>query len=157
MATDSVLLNDWHPVAALAALDQAPMIAIRLLDEDIVVWRAGDQLCAWRDSCAHRGTRLSLGKITDDLCVQCPYHGWIYNSDGQCVHIPAMPDHAPAKRASVKTYEVKEKYGFVWVCLGKPVKDIAPFPEWSKPDFRKILCGPYSVQTSGPRIIENSS
>lgn len=153
--TDSVLLNDWHPVSTVAALDQTHLIAIRLLDENVVVWRAGDQLCAWRDVCAHRGTRLSLGKITADNCVQCPYHGWKYNSDGQCVHIPAMPDHVPAKRASVKTYAVTEKYGLIWVCLGKPAHDIAPFPEWDRSEFRKILCGPYLVQTSGPRIIEN--
>ncbi|MGI9302023.1 MAG: Rieske 2Fe-2S domain-containing protein [Gammaproteobacteria bacterium] len=155
MKTDSVLHNDWHPVTTVAALDEAPLISARLLDEDIVVWRARGQLCARRDACVHRGTRLSLGKITNDDCVQCPYHGWKYNSAGQCVHIPAMPEHAPPRRASVKSYEVKEMYGFVWVCLGKPANDIAPFSEWNKPQFRKILCGPYPVETSGPRIIEN--
>lgn len=155
MTDDPVLLNDWHPVATVAELDKSPVLGTRLLDKDIVVWRAGDQVHAWRDACVHRGTRLSLGKIIDGDCIQCPYHGWVYNSEGQCIRIPAMPDHIPAERARMKTFEVREVYGLIWVCMGEPTNEIAPFPEWEKPEFKKLLCGPYSVQTSGPRIIEN--
>jgi len=155
MTIDPVLANDWHPVTTVAALDKSSIIATQLLDENVVVWRANNRLCAWQDSCVHRGTRLSLGRIVNGDSVQCPYHGWIYDSTGQCVHIPSMPEHQPAKRACVKTFKVKEAYGFVWVCLGEPANDVAPFPEWTKTEFRKIFCGPYLVQTSGPRIIEN--
>ncbi len=155
MTNDPVLLNDWHPVTTVAELDDTPIIGTRLLEEDIVVWRAGNQIHAWRDRCVHRGTRLSLGRIVDDNCIQCPYHGWIYDGQGQCIKIPAMPDHTPGERARVRSFQAREVYGLVWVCMGEPANDIAPFPEWEKPDFRKLLCGPYSVQTSGPRIIEN--
>ena len=157
MTEDPVLLNDWHPVVTVAELEETPVIGTRLLDEDIVVWRAGDQVHAWRDSCVHRGTKLSLGKIIDDACIQCPYHGWVYDSEGQCIRIPAIPDHTPPTQARIKTFEVREAYELVWVCMGKPANEIPPFPEWDKPDFRKLLCGPHPVQTSGPRIIENFS
>jgi phenylpropionate dioxygenase-like ring-hydroxylating dioxygenase large terminal subunit len=43
----------------------------------------------------------------------------------------------------------------VWVSLGTPAHDIPPFPEWRDPAYRKILCGPYRVKASGPRIVEN--
>ena len=66
MTKDSVLLNDWHPVVTVAELGETPVLGTRLLDEDIVVWRAGEQVHAWRDSCVHRGTKLSLGKIIND-------------------------------------------------------------------------------------------
>lgn len=155
MTEDTVLLNDWHPVATAAELDETPLIGTRLLDEDIVVWRAGEQLNAWQDACVHRGTKLSLGKIIDGDCIQCPYHGWVYDRDGRCVRIPAMPDYTPAKRTRIRTFKVQEEYGLVWVCMGEPANEIAPFPEWHKPEFKKLLCGPYSVHTSGPRIVEN--
>jgi phenylpropionate dioxygenase-like ring-hydroxylating dioxygenase large terminal subunit len=29
------------------------------------------------------------------------------------------------------------------------------FPEWEDSTFRKILCGPYTVDASGPRVVEN--
>ena len=155
MTNDPVLFNDWHPVATVADLDASPVAGIRLLDEDIVVWRGGTRLHAWRDACVHRGTRLSLGKIIDADCIQCPYHGWVYDSEGQCIRIPAMPDHTPPARARIESFRVREQYGLVWVCMGQPANDIAPFPEWHNPEFRKLLCGPYPVETSGPRIIEN--
>mgnify|MGYP005638578825 CR=1 FL=1 len=155
MTNDSVLLNDWHPVAISSELDKEPVIGIRLLDKDIVIWRADSKTQAWQDRCVHRGTKLSLGHIVDNNFLQCPYHGWIYNEEGQCVKIPAMPEHKPAERARVESFLVQEKYGLIWLCLGEPDNDVAPFPEWDKPEFRKLLCGPYLVQTSGPRIIEN--
>ena len=30
-----------------------------------------------------------------------------------------------------------------------------PFPEYNEAHLRKVLCGPYAVATSGPRIVEN--
>jgi phenylpropionate dioxygenase-like ring-hydroxylating dioxygenase large terminal subunit len=155
MINDSVLLNDWHPVASISELENKHMIDARLLGEDIVIWRAGKEIIAWQDLCVHRGTKLSLGKVLDGERVQCPYHGWVYNRTGRCVHIPAMSGHEPPERARVKTYRAQARYGWVWVCLGEPANAIPPFPEWEKADFRKILCGPYQIQASGPRIVEN--
>jgi phenylpropionate dioxygenase-like ring-hydroxylating dioxygenase large terminal subunit len=34
-------------------------------------------------------------------CIVCPYHGWEYRPDGQCVKIPAQPDRAVPKKARV--------------------------------------------------------
>ncbi|MCX7938685.1 MAG: Rieske 2Fe-2S domain-containing protein, partial [Thermoflexales bacterium] len=142
MLQDPILLHDWHPVASLAQLEQSPILSVRLLGEDLVVWRCGDQLLAWQDLCLHRGARLSLGWVRDERLV-CPYHGWEYSADGQCVHIPAHPTQAPPAKARVKTYHAQVRYGLVWVALGEPHHPIPPFPEWEDAAFRKILCGPY--------------
>jgi len=42
---------------------------VKLLDEDIVLWRVGDRIHAWRDLCIHRGTRLSLGSVQGERLV----------------------------------------------------------------------------------------
>jgi phenylpropionate dioxygenase-like ring-hydroxylating dioxygenase large terminal subunit len=80
MLNDSVLLNDWHVVAYAPALQEGKPIGVRLLDEDIVLWRVGEKIYAWRDLCVHRGTRLSLGKVENQTLI-CPYHGWVYNAE----------------------------------------------------------------------------
>ncbi len=97
MIHDPVLLNDWHPVAHIGELDHSNPLGVRLLGEDLVVWRAGEQVFAWRDLCIHRGTRLSLGAVLGDR-LECPYHGWTYDQSGRCVHIPAHPDQPPPPR-----------------------------------------------------------
>ena len=154
MIDDPVLLNDWHPVASLKQLEEKPVMGARLLGEDVVIWRAGDGVQVWQDLCVHRGTRLSLGKVQGETLV-CPYHGWTYGADGRCTHIPAHPEQTPPEKAKVKTYRAMVKYGLVWASLGEPQHDVGCFPEWDDASYRKILCGPYRVKASGPRIVEN--
>lgn len=157
MIDDPVLLNDWHPVVSLAQLEDKPVQSARLLGEDIVVWRCGDgahDVRVWQDLCIHRGTRLSLGKVQGET-LACPYHGWTYGADGRCTHIPAHPEQTPPEKAKVKTYRTMVKYGLVWTSLGDPQHEVGCFPEWDDAGFRKILCGPYRVKASGPRIVEN--
>lgn len=151
---DPVLINDWHPVAHQRELNQHNPLPVRLLGEDLVVWRAGDQVLAWQDLCLHRGTRLSLGQVLGER-LECPYHGWTYNAEGRCVHVPAHPAQTPPAKAQAKTYRVKLGYEMIWVCLGQPAQDLPPFPEWADPSFRKIFCGPYTVDANGPRLVEN--
>jgi phenylpropionate dioxygenase-like ring-hydroxylating dioxygenase large terminal subunit len=61
----------------------------------------------------------------------------------------------PPKKARAKAYRTVERYGLIWVSLGEPAADVPPFPEWEDESFRKLLCGPYPVEASGPRIVEN--
>ncbi len=156
MLADPLLADDWHPVARLRDVRGAPArpLAVRLLGEDVVVWQAGDQVLAWQDLCVHRGTRLSLGRI-DGKTLECPYHGWTYAANGQCVRIPAHPEQSPPARARVRTYQATVAYDLVWVALGDPKLPPPHFPEWDDASYRKILCGPYRVDASGPRIVEN--
>jgi len=151
---EPVLIDDWHPVATVEQLARGRPIGVRLLGEDIVVWRAGERFCAWQDLCLHRGTRLSLGRI-EGCTLRCPYHGWVYDEEGRCVRIPALPDTPPPAKARVRSYPALERYGLIWVSLGAPAREPPPFPEWQDDRFRKLLCGPYPVAASGPRIVEN--
>lgn len=154
MINDPVLVNEWHVICPAAQLVQGEPFAARLLDEDIVLWRVGEQVLAWQDLCIHRGTKLSLGKIENDTLI-CPYHGWVYNTEGNCVRIPAHPDQIPPTRARVKPYRALERYGWIWVSLGEPTHEIPAFAEWDDPSFRKVLCGPYILRASAPRVLEN--
>lgn len=153
MIEDAVLVKDWHPVASLEDLTDGRVFALRLLDEDIVLWRGSDQVMAWQDLCLHRGTRLSLGKVADSQLI-CPYHGWTYDPSGRCVRIPAHPNQIPPAKAVAKTYQVQERYGLIWVSLGQPEHDVPPFPEWADANYHKVWCK-FQAQASGPRLIEN--
>jgi phenylpropionate dioxygenase-like ring-hydroxylating dioxygenase large terminal subunit len=80
-----------------------------------------------------------------DRTIVCPYHGWRYDVDGECIHIPANPSIPRTKRACARTYRVKEKYGVVWTCFGEPSSPFDFFPEYDTPNGR----------SSAPRVIEN--
>ncbi len=154
MINDTVLLNEWHVVAPSEDLPTGSPFAARLLDEDIVIWRVGDQVLAWQDLCIHRGTRLSLGRVEGETLI-CPYHGWVYNDEGKCVRIPAHPEQIPPIRARVQAYRAVERYGWVWVSPGEPQHEIPAFEEWDDPSYRKIMAGPYRFHAGAPRVLEN--
>ncbi|MDZ8263774.1 hypothetical protein [Nostoc sp. ChiQUE01b] len=56
------------------------------------------------------------------------------------IELPANPEQSPSTQACVKTYQVQERYDLLWVCLGTPKQDIAPFSEWYDHVYQKIFC-----------------
>ena len=135
MVQDQILLNDWHVIARSPDLQPGTVLHKRLLGENLVLWHNGDKVLAWQDVCPHRGARLSLGYVNKETLV-CPYHGLAFNSEGKCVLVPANPDQSPPIQACVKTYQIQERYDLLWVCLGTPKQDIAPFSEWYDPVYQ---------------------
>ena len=156
---DPVLLNDWHPVAAVGDLPREDSggrpFAAQLLGRELALWRAADgTVRAWEDRCPHRGTRFSIGRVEGDT-LTCAYHGWRFDGDGRCVHVPSQPAQKPPGNACARIYRAEEHYGLIWVCVGDPAQPVLPFPEYDDTRLRKVLCGPYDVASSGPRIVEN--
>lgn len=105
MIQDNVLLNDWHAVARSEDVTERDIVSVRLLGEDLILWRCAYKILAWKDLCVHRGTRLSLGSIEAGKVI-CAYHGWTYDSSGRCVSIPAHPEQKPPEKAQVTVYRV---------------------------------------------------
>ncbi|MDV3278113.1 MAG: Rieske 2Fe-2S domain-containing protein [Nitrososphaerales archaeon] len=107
---DPIVFNDWHVVAHSSSLREREISKARVLGEDLVLWRTGGKAKVWKDLCVHRGSKLSLGWFNEGM-LTCSYHGWTYNSEGQCVRFPAHPVQKPPPTAHVKTYSSHEKYG----------------------------------------------
>ena len=154
MIEDRTILDDWHAVARASDLVPGQLVAVRLLEEDVVLWRSARGIEAWRDHCPHRGAKLSLGRIRDGRVV-CPYHGMEYEAGGRCVRVPSHPHRAPPRQARATCYAVTERYGLVWICLGEPAHDVPPFPEAEDDSYRVCVGGRYEYATSGYRAIEN--
>jgi phenylpropionate dioxygenase-like ring-hydroxylating dioxygenase large terminal subunit len=151
---DPLIRREWHIVARAADVADNKPLGVKLLGEDVVLWRKGPEIVAWLDLCIHRGARLSLGRV-ENGCLSCPYHGWTYDVSGQCVRIPAHPHQAIPGRAKANTLFCTQEYGMVWVAFEKPEAGVPAFPEWGRPDYRTLVRGPFRVMAQGPRIIEN--
>ncbi|HSS60534.1 MAG TPA: aromatic ring-hydroxylating dioxygenase subunit alpha [Candidatus Limnocylindrales bacterium] len=155
MIDDPVLVDDWHPVARIEELAAGGPLGVRVLGEDVVLWRAGNDYLAWRDLCVHRGTRLSLGKVTAAGALECPYHGWTYGRDGRCIFMPAHPEQTPPAKACVDVYRAAARHGVIWVTLGEGSTPIPTFELLDDPAYSNLMAGPYRVRASGPRVVEN--
>ena len=110
----------WIPAAMSSEVerDGAPMRLVLL----------GERLIAFRDSsgrvgvmdhrCPHRCASLFLGR-NEENGIRCVYHGWKYDTAGNCVDMPNAPPHQDFKhKVKAKAYKVAERNGLVWVYMG---------------------------------------
>ncbi len=144
----------WYPVAFSHEVG-TQLLAVRLLDERVVVYRLSDgKIFAARDICLHRGVPLSMGHVEGDEIV-CKYHGLRYDRSGQCVCIPAHPKGAISPRLHLTTYGAREAYGLIWVRLVESDEDNFPdFSEWNDPEFVQVLPDSVTLAASAGRQVE---
>lgn len=110
----------WYAIAASEQVARGQTLPIVLNGTPLVTWRSqSDKISVWSDRCPHRGMRLSLGATRDDILI-CPYHGWVFGTDGACTHIPAHPQLTPSRAARARIYPATESNGYIWACLGEP-------------------------------------
>jgi phenylpropionate dioxygenase-like ring-hydroxylating dioxygenase large terminal subunit len=81
----------WIPVAPLAQLLENPVRKVRILGEDLVLYRNNKGgLGLIGDRCLHRLVDMQWG-IPEDNGLRCPYHGWKYDVNGNCTEVPSEP------------------------------------------------------------------
>ena len=130
----ALLRRYWHPIAAEIELEAAPILPVRLLGEDLVLYRdKGGRLGLVERHCPHRGADLH-NAIREERGLRCSYHGWAFDGEGRCVEQPfetaARPDSGFKDRVRLQAYPVASHAGLVWAYLG-PLP--APcLPDWAR-------------------------
>ncbi len=126
----NLLRRYWHPVAATCELsEQNPKKRVKIMGEDLLLYRDGNGgygLVA--EHCSHRGTSLYYGFI-ENGCIRCPYHGWLYNSEGTCVEQPFEPNPRFKESIRHRAYPVEKLAGLLFAYLGPPEKKPL-LPHW---------------------------
>ena len=81
----------WQPVCVAAELKENPIKRIRILGEDLVLYRGEDgHYGLVEERCPHRGASLAYGRI-EGANLRCSYHGWLFDRQGRCLEQPAEP------------------------------------------------------------------
>lgn len=129
-----LLRRHWMPIAGLSEFDQQAIKPIRLLGEDLVLYRdlSGSFGLIGR-YCAHRRADLVHGMV-EAQGLRCAYHGWCYGASGACLEQP-YEDHVgagPAMRAgaTLPSYPVQIKGGMLWAYLGPQPAPL--LPDWEQ-------------------------
>ena len=110
----------------VAEPDGAP-VRVRLLGEDLVVFRDTDgRLGVLDEYCPHRRASLVLGR-NEECGLRCLYHGWKFDVDGNVVEMTSEPaESGLAAKVKHKSYPAREAGGFVWTYMG-PADTMAEF------------------------------
>lgn len=121
------LYNLWYVAAPSRDLKPGTTQAKTLLGQPVLLGRDDKgEAFALRDFCPHRGIPLRYGRF-DGSTIECCYHGWCFDTKGQCTAVPSLPPDSATdiSRIRVKHYPCREADGLVWVFVPPP-KERAP-------------------------------
>jgi 5,5'-dehydrodivanillate O-demethylase len=149
----------WLPVGVAGELTmEQPTQLVRILGETLVLFRdrSGD-VGLLNDRCPHRGASLSYGRV-EARGVACPYHGWLFDTKGNCLETPAEPcDSKFHLTVKQKFYPVQKLVGLYWAYLGpQPAPLITNFDIWFRKDGRRKIFIQPQLDCNWFQAMENS-
>ena len=122
----------WPPVLLAEELPEndCPPVRVKVLSERLVAFRDSEGRYGLIDEfCPHRGASLWFGR-NEECGLRCPYHGWKFDVNGQCIEVPSEPEESGfAKKIKLTSYPLVERGGVMWTYMGTPDKQ-PPLPEY---------------------------
>ena len=153
---------NWYAVCTSRRLRRAP-VGLTRFGQRLVLWRdANGRAVCMPDRCCHRAAQLSRGRIREG-CLECPYHGFRFDGDGDVVKVPALGADRPIPRGlHVPPLPCQEVRGLVWVWYG-PAPDALPEIPWDDALDKELDAGSHAATLEDTldahflRLMENST
>jgi phenylpropionate dioxygenase-like ring-hydroxylating dioxygenase large terminal subunit len=138
-----MIRNQWYAILDSREVKTGRPVGVTRLGEKLVLWRTPrGQVACLVDRCPHLGAQLSQGRSGgQDEHLACPFHGFQFDSSGQCIHIPALGKNGvPPKAIKASSYLVYEAHDLIWIYWGQPRENLAP-PRFFDIDDSFSYCG----------------
>ena len=142
----------WYFAALGSDLKPGKLQRYEILGQPVLLGRdRNGAVYAMRDICPHRAAPLSGGRMVKDdsgaEAVECPFHGWMFRTDGVCSKIPSLvTDQAmDVERIRVRRYPTAETQGLVFIWMASDDKARAggqdAEPDQPPPVFEGVVGG----------------
>ena len=123
----------WSPVYRSQDLLPGDVVPVKIMGEKFSLYRGEDAAAhLLAATCAHRGAPLYVGHVEGNS-LRCMYHGWKYDSSGQCVEQP-REEPSLCSGVRVRSYPTREYLGLIFAYLGEgEPPPLRRFPDMEKP------------------------
>ena len=93
MPLNTFIENAWFVAGRSSEFPANQPKGLQICGKPVLVWRTAEgKIACFDDRCCHKRMPLSEGRILSDGVLECSYHGFCYDSSGQCVRIPSQLD-----------------------------------------------------------------
>ena len=116
---ERVYLRQWLFAGHCSRIpDAGDYFLYGIAGESIIVIRQPDQsVRAMYNVCRHRGSRICLEEQGSAKRLICPYHAWVYATDGTLMAARHMPDDFDKTSYGLHNVHVQVVEGLIFVCL----------------------------------------
>ena len=122
----------WLPAMLSEELPEndCPPVRVELLGEKMIAFRdTKGRYGLIEEFCAHRRVSLWFGR-NEDCGLRCPYHGWKFDVEGNCLDIPSEPEDSVVRQeAKLQAYPLIKVGEILWTYMGDPANR-PPEPAW---------------------------
>ncbi len=109
----------WHPVAAVAELNNGQVKKVKVLNESLVICRDKKQRVRLLAESSLHGNASLAHSMPEFKSLRWSYQGWVFNSIGECVEQPLKRLGSLFKdRIRTREYSVAELGGLIFAYLG---------------------------------------
>lgn len=104
----------WFQVAWSAEIQPGEVRRMKYFDREMIGWRTSSGEAVVMDAyCEHLGAHLGYGGHVEGDVIQCPFHGWQWNTEGRNVCIPY--ESRPNRGRRIRTYPVVERNESIYI------------------------------------------
>ncbi|MEO3757012.1 Rieske 2Fe-2S domain-containing protein [Mycobacterium sp. B14F4] len=98
----------WFQVAWSADVAPGQVRRMKYFDREMICWRTASGEPVVMDAyCEHLGAHLGYGGHVEGEVIECPFHGWQWNTEGRNVCIPYQD--RPNRGRRIRSYPVAER------------------------------------------------
>lgn len=149
-ALEAELNDQWYFAERSANLAAGAQFRMLSMGQPVVIGRTRlGEVFALRDICPHRLVQLSAGRQIDtngQPTLECPYHGWRFDTSGTCRLMPSLTDDDPTDptRVKVRNYPVREQHGAIFVYIAETSRS-GGIPDSDPPDLGRLSDTPKQI------------
>ncbi len=137
---------------------------LNVANESAIIVRGSDgNINAFANVCRHRGSLVCLEAQGSTRKFSCPYHGWMYDIDGNLTAARNMPEDFDYGSHSLNRVSFGEIHGLMFICftdsppsLQGAIRDLAePMAMFDFPNLKVAAYKSYDIPANWKLAIEN--
>ena len=130
---DRIITRNWIFAGHQSQLPEpGDYRVLKVANESAIIVRGKDgEIKAFANVCRHRGSLVCLEQQGNKRKFECPYHGWIYDIDGNLIAARNMPEDFDKTDHGLIKISVGLLGGMIFVCFS----DSPPSLEGAKRDL----------------------
>ena len=116
---DQIVMRNWILAGHQSQLPEPGDFKVfKLANESAIIVRGEHgQINAFANVCRHRGSLVCLEQEGNTRRFECPYHAWVYDTDGKLVGARDMPSDFDKQANSLHRVSVEIVHGLIFICF----------------------------------------